>query len=185
MSATSDLIRQHIGTVERLVVEALNSPEAKQLYSMGCLIKDGVFVLDEKTGIELNPYRIRVNLHELSGEMFERYKELFATYLLYIQTMPEDLVRHAFELDTKRADFKKLCGTEAFNPGSKLYWAPDWDADAKPVLVIIESIDVLTVKFRADNPRIGFKGSIVRNLSEVEFYHTYYMACKKKDRVIV
>lgn len=145
MSATSLLLEQHIGTIQVWIEELTDNPFYTKLRGRGCHIHNGVIVTHPDYDIRLTPFGLKSDLRRVrwrSGLIWILYD-----YLRLINSQPENMVQHAYELDDRIAELEYLLVREQFYPGGQLWWRNAngvWEIEITQVTGYV-------------NPRLDFK----------------------------
>lgn len=123
MSAPSELIKQHIGTIENQILKSMKLPEAVILKKKRCSFWDGVFMRDNITGFEYTPYKVKGNLTTLdSPDLLKRALDVYSKYVGYLACLDTSFIRHAYELQGKRKAYEIAALQETIDVG-RTCWA--------------------------------------------------------------
>lgn len=120
MSATSQLLRQHIGSIYAWIQHLKDDPLYIRLQERGCIFHNGVIMSHPDYNIRLTPFGLECDFRKI--RLKSGLLSILYDYIKLINSQSEALVQHAYELDTRLQELEYLLVREQFYPGGKLWW---------------------------------------------------------------
>ena len=128
MAAPSELIKQHIGSIESQLTEVYKEPGYASLAQFGFEIADGVYAIHRGFRCKFTPRGCEFNIasSELLPGDVATVTKWYTLYCNIISTIDKKLVNDLYDLHQRRKELEEALVREQQYPGGQLWWVSQY-----------------------------------------------------------